>query len=107
MIMGSFGDHPGMVLGQSVGQCSTSFSLFRDMFGHTVGTLLKNCFGEIEISKSSETLPDHFSIKNKASHEVERQIRRLLFPFDFSSEKCCLIMSVNRTSLFAGGRTVA
>ena len=49
-----------------------------DMFGHTFGTLLENCFEQIEISKSNETSPDHFSIKNKASHEVERQIRRFV-----------------------------
>ena len=55
-----------------------------DMFGHTFGTLSENCFGKIEISKSNETLPDHFSIKNEASHEVERQIRRFVFPFDIS-----------------------
>ena len=65
------------------------------MFGHTFGTLFENCLEEIEISKSNETLPDHFSMKNKASHEVERQIRSLLFCLNLF-EKCCLTMSVNR-----------
>ena len=86
MIMGSFWDHRGMVLRQSVGQCFALFSLFRDMFGQTFVTLLEHFWkivsNTIEIPKSNETLPDHFSTENKASHEVERQIRRFLFSLD-------------------------
>ena len=48
------------------------------MFLQTFGTLLDNYFEENEISKSDDTLPDHFSIKNKASHAVEKQIRRFV-----------------------------
>ena len=48
-------------------------------FVHTLVTLWENCFEEMEISKTNETLPDHFSIQNKASHEVERQIQNFLF----------------------------
>ena len=98
--MGTLWDHLGLVLGQSVGHFFTLCSLFGtfwDVFGHTFGTLSENCFEQIAISKSNETLPDHFSIKNEASHEVERQIRRFVFSLDLFS-KCCLIMSVNRMS---------
>ena len=67
-----------------------------DIFGHTFGTLLEHYFEQIEISKSNDILLDHFSIKNKASHKVERQIQRFLFSLYFLSERCCLLMSVNR-----------
>ena len=57
----------------------TLFGHVWDMCGHTFGTLFEICFETDEISKSNETLPDHFSIQNKAFHEVERQIRRFSF----------------------------
>ena len=63
-----------------------SFSLFRGMSGTCLGTCFdyfwKIVLKQAEISKTNETLPDHFSIKEKASHEVERQIGRFWFSLD-------------------------
>ena len=76
MTMGSFWDHFGIISGSSSDGFKTKcWALFHfvftfsghawDMFGHTFGKLLANCFKQIEISKSNETLPEYFSIENK------------------------------------------
>ena len=41
------------------------FPLVQDMFGHNFGALVENDFEKVEILKSNEFLPYHFSIRNK------------------------------------------
>ena len=77
MILGSFWDGFRTKCWSFLDFVFTCLGHVCDMFGHTFGTPLKHCFEQIEISKSDETLPDHFSIKQKASREVLRQIRRV------------------------------
>ena len=72
-----------MIIGSSWDGFGTMCLLFVDFVftfpGHVWGHFVNMCgiivLEQVEISKSNEQIPDKFSIKHKASHEVERQIQ--------------------------------
>ena len=70
IILGSFRDHLGIILGWFYDEVLVSFLLCFHFSGTCLGHVWAhfwNTFGKlfrkVEISKSDETLPDHFSIK--------------------------------------------